>query len=198
MNNYAALAKVNLERLYGSLPGELERMLPAQKNGLKFIFAAFGQSCAITPDGVTLDGVEPPGVIGILLSLYALNATTEVPILEPLRAFKEFPDSAPYVGAFASHTERVLVPHVEGIEAARPRLREMLAIEDAVAVAGGDFSFFVSPLPKIALCYIFYRADEEFPASATCLFSTNASRFLPMDGLADVGEYTSKKILTLL
>jgi hypothetical protein len=48
------------------------------------------------------------------------------------------------------------------------------------------------------LCYIFYRADEEFPASVTCLFSNNAPDFMPIDGLADVGEYTSKKILALI
>ena len=63
---------------------------------------------------------------------------------------------------------------------------------------GGDFSFVVYPLPKIALCYIFYDPDEDFPASVTCLFSNNARRFLPLDGLADVGEYTSRKILEIV
>ena len=56
----------------------------------------------------------------------------------------------------------------------------------------------VQPLPKIVLCYIFYAADEDFPASATCLYSHNAHRFMPVDGLADVAEYTSRVILTLL
>jgi hypothetical protein len=31
-----------------------------------------------------------------------------------------------------------------------------------------------------------------------CLYSSNANRFMPMDGLADVGEYTSKTILELV
>ena len=63
---------------------------------------------------------------------------------------------------------------------------------------GGDFAFTLFPLPKIALCYIFYEADEDFPASVKCLFSNNANQFLPVDGLADVGEYTSKKIMDLI
>ena len=42
---------------------------------------------------------------------------------------------------------------------------------------------------------IFYEADEEFPASATCLFSENALSFMPLDGLADVAEYSSKEIV---
>ena len=54
------------------------------------------------------------------------------------------------------------------------------------------------PLPKIALCYIFYEADDDFPALVTCLFSNNVNQFLPVDGLADVGEYISRKILNLI
>jgi hypothetical protein len=56
----------------------------------------------------------------------------------------------------------------------------------------------VRPFPKIKLYYIFYRADEDFSASATCLFSNNALSFLPVDALADTGEYTSKKIIELI
>ena len=33
--------------------------------------------------------------------------------------------------------------------------------------------------------------------SVTCLYSHNADQFMPVDGLADTGEYTSKKILDL-
>ena len=62
----------------------------------------------------------------------------------------------------------------------------------------GDFSFVLLPLPKISLCYSFYLPDDEFPASATCLFSANALSFMPLDGLADVAEYTSRKIIEYL
>jgi len=41
-------------------------------------------------------------------------------------------------------------------------------------------------------------ADEEFPASVTCLFAANAELFMPVDGLADVGEITAKKIIDVL
>jgi hypothetical protein len=64
--------------------------------------------------------------------------------------------------------------------------------------AGGDFSFILYPLPKIALCYIFYEADDDFPASVRCLYSNNANHFMPVSELADVGEYTSKQIFKLI
>ena len=197
-DNYLKLARANLNRLYENLPEDLEKHLPAEKDGQTYSFTAFGQTCVIAPDGITLGGVEPPGVIGILLSLYALNAVSELPLLEPFRAFKEFPDSAPYVGAFASHTEQILVPAVQRIKSKAGLIMERLSGGPAPSSISGDFAFVVRPLPKIFLGYIFYEADADFPPSVVCLFSNNANRFLPMDGLADVGEYTSKTILEMV
>ena len=198
MDNYTKLAKENLERLYGNLPADLEKKLPADKSGNNYLFPAFGRACVLSPAGISLDGDEPPGVIGILLSLYALHANTEIPVLEPFKAFKEFPDSAPYVGAFASHTEQVLVPAVVRIKTRSESIIERLSGQPAPSSVSGDFAFVVHPLPKIYLCYIFYEADEDFPPSVTCLYSANANRFMPMDGLADIGEYTSKTILEII
>jgi len=197
-DNYAKIVQSNLDRLYADLPKNLAEHLPGEKSGDRFVFEAFGDICQIAPGGISSGGEVPSSILGILISLYALHAGPESTILRPFKAFKEFPDAAPYVGAFATHTEQLMVPHVEKIQPMIPVITGKLkGMEDSDA-GGGDFSFIVYPLPKIALRYIFYEADEEFPASVTCLFSNNANRFLPMDGLADVGEYTSKKILEML
>jgi hypothetical protein len=119
-------------------------------------------------------------------------------LIEPLKAFKDLPNSMPYAGAFVTHTQQILVSHVDAIEESRNRIIETLKGCEAPAGIGGDFSFMVYPFPKIALCYIFYEADEDFPASVTCLYSNNAFSFLPIDAIADVGEYTSKKILDII
>ena len=108
------------------------------------------------------------------------------------------PDSMPYIGAFASHTERVLTDHIDIIERKVNRIVRQFKGSPEVRPAAGDFAFIVYPLPKIALNYIFYHADDEFPATVTCLFSHNAAAFLPTDALADTGEYTSKKMLDIL
>lgn len=197
-DNYAKIVQDNLDRLYADLPKDLADNLPGEKSGNRFVFEAFGDTCEIAPDGITLYGETPSSVLGILISLYALHACPDVCIFQPFKAFKEFPDAAPYVGAFATHTEQLLVPYVDKIQPEILKITGTLGGTEDPDSGGGDFSFIVHPFPKIALRYVFYEADEEFPASATCLFSNNANRFLPMDGLADVGEYTSRKILTLL
>ncbi len=197
-NNYAKIVQDNLKKLYQNLPTNLADALPAQQNGDSFLFEAFGNTCEIRSDGIFLNKIQETGVLGILISLYALNAKSETCLVEPLKAFKDLPNSMPYAGAFVTHTQQILVSHVDVIEESRSRIIETMNGCEAPPGVGGDFSFMVYPLPKIALCYIFYEADEDFPASVTCLYSNNAISFLPIDALADVGEYTSKKILTVI
>lgn len=197
-SNYAKIVQDNLKKLFENLPKDLARTLPAEQNGNTFLFEAFGDTCEIRSDGIFLGGVQQTGVLGILISLYALSTRPETCLVEPLKAFKDLPNSMPYAGAFVTHTQQILVPHVEKIRGSIPRIMETMNSCKAPSNAGGDFSFVVYPLPKIALCYIFYEADEDFPASVTCLYSNNALSFLPIDALADVGEYTSKKILAVI
>lgn len=197
-DNYQKLVLNNLEKLYALLPPDLATNLPGQQDDQRFTFTAFGEECVIEPQKITLGNEEHSSIFGILISLYALHAKSELCIAEPLKSFKEFPNSMPYIGAFTSHTEQVLVPYVEKIKSNIDRIKATLNGQDAPQSAGGDFAFTLYPLPKIALSYIFYEADEDFPASVRCLYSNNAYRFMPMDGLADVGEYTSKSIIRLL
>jgi hypothetical protein len=197
-DNYAKIVQDNLNQLYNNLPKDLAKNLPGDQKGEQFVFDAFGEKCLIEPKGITLGDKEHSSVFGILISLYALNACPDICVLEPFKAFKEFPHSMPYVGAFTTHTEQLLVPYVAKIKESIEIIIETLNGKESTDVTGGDFSFIVYPLPKIALCYIFYEADEDFPASITCLYSNNARLFLPIDGLADVGEYSSKSILNLV
>jgi hypothetical protein len=197
-DNYAKIVRDNLNRLYDPLSTDLTHLLPADRKGEGFVFQAFGEKCIMAPEGISLGEKDHSSVFGILISLYALNARPDICIPEPFKAFKEFPDSMPYVSAFTTHTEKLLVPKVPLIEKSMGIITEAMGGGDTPPGTGGDFSILVYPLPKIALCYIFYEADEDFPPSVTCLYSNNANLFLPVAALADVGEYTSRKILTLI
>lgn len=202
MDNYTRLIQENLDKLYASLPRDFHTCIQARKEDDTFIMDAFGTECVISRDGICFDTAQCgpffDTIPGLLVSLYALNATDTSMALTPLKAFKEFPDSMPYAGAFATHTEQCLAPHVNRIKGAIPKVIHALKGQVSPPGTGGDFSFVVRPLPKIALCYIFYEADEDFPPGVTCLYSGNARQFMPVDGLADVGEYTSRRILDIV
>ena len=106
-DNYAKIVQDNLSRLYSNLPKDLAKNLPGEQDEERFIFDAFGEKCVIEPKRITLGEKEHSSVFGILISLYALNACSDICVPSPLISFKEFPDSTPYVGAFATHTEKL-------------------------------------------------------------------------------------------
>ena len=196
MNNYKRLILANVSKLYGELPPNLGAMLLAERQDNRFFFRAFGENCSIGEDGVYFSGRPDVGPRGLLISLYATHARPDPLKLQPFRAFKELPGSMLYQGAFSVNAERVLLPYVHSLLSSRTAVMEAFG-GHAPSDMPGDFSFVLHPLPKIALCYVFFLADEEFPASVSCLFSANAAAFMPLDGLADVGEYTSKRIIEL-
>ncbi len=197
-SNYSTIIKDNLQKLFALDLNERAAALPAQVEGDVLTLKAFGAQCRLTAEALTLDGQTEKGPKGIIISLYALHAVNEASLLEPFKSFKEIPNSAPYVGAFANRTEQALVAAVERLNGDREAVYAKLDGTDAPASVSGDFAFVVRPLPKISLCYVCYLPDEDFPAGVTCLYNNNAQLFLPTDALADVGEYTSKTILELL
>ena len=197
-SNYAKIIRENLTRTYQNLLENLEKSLPAVKKENFFYFRAFGEDCCLGPEGVTLSGKPQEGPKGLLISLYANHSKPDPIQLEPFQSFKDLPGSMPYQGAFISNSERILVPYVLLIKENQQIILDAFHGGRGSEGIAGDFSFILYPLPKIAICYIFYLPDEEFSASATCLLSANALSFMPLDGLADVAEYTSKTILTLL
>lgn len=188
MSNYEKLIHENLKKVF------------EKRDVSQISLRAFAEPCVIKPDGVFISGKREITPVGIIISIYALYDSDKKPVLEPFLSIKDMPGSMLYHGAFRKNVEQVLVPYVQDIYERRAAIIEKMGPdEDRYTLENtGDFSFLLFPLPKIALRYIFYFADEEFPASVTCLFSNNANEFLPMDVLADLAEYTSKKIIEII
>ena len=194
-SNYAALIRDNLQAAFAIGEFELAARLNGRSASGAVVTSAFGAECRLRPDGVHRGAENEDGPRGVVISLLARHALPEAGVEEPWQAFRELPDSMPYVGAFRSHTEQPLVPHVEHIIACAASIAAAMAGRVVAAPISGDCGLMLEPLPKIRLYYLFYRPDDEFPASVTCLFSANAQRFLPTDALADVGEYTSRAMI---
>jgi hypothetical protein len=194
------LLKIQLayvRELYAQLPDDLDRSLHAVKEDDMFHFKAFGLPCTITPEGIFLSGELLTGGLGIIIALYARHASPDEVQLSPPKAFAQIKGSQPHQGAFRTRSEQSLVPYVGDIRKSMDRIMQVFdGFENKDG--GGDFSFTLFPLPKVPLYYVFYLADEEFPASVICLFAANAESFLPIDGLADVGEHAAEKIIEVV
>ena len=125
--SYRRIILGNLDRIYMRLPKDLAGKLNAARHGDDFHFEAFGERCRIHPDGLCLGGMEEDGPRGVVISLYALHAAEGAIRDDPPIAFRELPGSAPYVGAFKSRTEKVLMPFVPEIAEARERIASALS-----------------------------------------------------------------------
>mgnify|MGYP001114702040 CR=1 FL=1 len=163
-----------------------------------FRLEAFGEVWDVKRDGIFLGGEMEEGPKGVLIGLYLKHAMDLDMTLLPFKSFKELPGSMPYQDAFKVRTEMILVPHTFKIMKHYQKILTSMRGEDAKGLLGGDMAFILRPFPKIALAYIFYLPDEDFSASVTCLFSANADHFMPVDGLADTAEQTSKTIISML
>jgi len=192
---YAETIRRNLRQAFQTDHHWLADCLGAMKTRQGIALRAFGRDGLLTSEAVCLNGEPDWGPRGVVLSLLACRARPDECQPEPLRAFRELPHSMPYVGAFRTHAETVLIPRVGELA---PAVRAIATAMDGVVPsdpAPGDFALRLHPVPKIQLTYLFYLPDETFPANVTCLFSQNADYFLPTDALADLAEYTSCDLL---
>lgn len=197
-NQYLLIQKKHLEAAWSRGEEMLKRALPATRKGDCFCFQAFGEECELCPETISLGGKLTAGAEGILISLYARNALDQPPKLHPLQSFKELPDSGPYQAAFVARSEHILVSHVREIQRQQEAIVQHFSGTINHDAVSGDFSFTLYPLPRIPLYYIFYLPDEEFPAAVTCLFAADATTHITVDGVADVAEYTGKRIIELV
>jgi len=196
--NYLKIRNDYLKKAWARTPVVLSAALPAESTDAGLRFQAFGEACLLTENDITLAGTSATGPQGLLIALYA-SAVPELPVqLEPLKSFKELPGSMPYQAAFAANAERLLVPQVPALHRQKDRLAAAFSGHRNPEPPSGDFSFTLYPLPRVPLYYIFHLPDDEFPASVTCLFAGNALDFMPLDGLADVAEYTGKSLIALM
>ena len=196
--NFLDIQKEYLQQVWGRQLEELEAVLPARQKGDCLQFQAFGEPCELRRQEIFLGGERLTGPEGILIAMYASYVPNEKLQLLPLKSFKELPDSMPYQGAFSANAEHILLPHVSAIRNHQQGLAARFSGNVNPDPPSGDFSFTLYSLPRIPLYYIFYLPDEEFPAAVSCLFSANVIDFLPLAGLADVAEYTSKKIIEII
>ena len=196
--NFLKIQKDYLQQAWSRQTKELETAIPACWQRGCFHFHAFGEPCELHPTEIILGGQSLTGPEGILIDMYASHVPNEEIQLHPLKSFKELPESMPYQGAFSIHAEKVLTPYVPIMKENQQGLVERFSGTINQDAPSGDFSFTLYPLPRVALYYIFYLPDEEFSASVTCLFPANVNLFLPVAGLADVAEYTAKKIIELI
>jgi hypothetical protein len=190
-----------IEQIYGQGIDGLERRILARREGKMFYFRAFGRDCCLTSQGVIMDGQPDTDWAGVLVSIYALNASEEDVRLYPLHSFKEIGGTiAQNRASWVTVAQEELAKTILDIQRYKDQIIKVFDGHDNQGREGarGDFSFTLYPLPKVPLFYNFYLPDEEFAASVTGLIASNARAFLPLDTVGDVVFVTVKTVLEMV
>jgi hypothetical protein len=126
----------------------------------------------------------------ILLLHYLLNASGRPINNEPV-SYKDIPGGQKYFPVFQKRVEMPVLnaysESPEGFEKACLGLR-------GERVNMGDVAFRFQAFPKVPITYIFWKGDEEFPASLQVLFDSSVKDNLPLEDIVFLSEMLSWKI----
>lgn len=107
-------------------------------------------------------------------------------------SFRELSQGQFYFHAFQGYAERPLV-QVVGNDITG--LREAAQQLGGQPIAYGDCGYAFDVLPRVRLAVVYWLGDEEFPPNASVLFDASAERYLPVDGLANLGRMLTSRLV---
>lgn len=96
-------------------------------------------------------------------------------------SFKELPDGAIYNDPF---TRRTIKPMLNIFSANPENLIKVAEKMGGKRAEFGDVSVTIPVFPQVAITYVIWEGDEEFPASGTVLFDGSAKSYLPTEDYA--------------
>jgi hypothetical protein len=110
-------------------------------------------------------------------------------------SYRDFPDAAPFAGAFDVNTQQAIARNFSGRSAALEAAVRRLGGEDPGDRLPYDLAAVIPALPRVPLYLLFNDADDEFPARSRILFKRRAEACLDMECLAILGWLLSDYLL---
>ena len=124
---------------------------------------------------------EPAPIADRLIILHYLVTATGAPPRGELVAFKDLPEGNVYHPTFYKRTVKLLL---KKFGASPAKFAEAAVKIGGVKAQMGDAAVTVQALPKVAVTWILWRGDDEFPAEGSVLFDRGISDYLPTEDIA--------------
>ena len=139
-------------------------------------------------------GEEADLHLQILLLHYLAKAKGES-IRQEWISFKELPDGFIYINPF---TKRTINPMLSLFAKDLDMFLNVAKRLGAQVEQLGDASVTIQVLPKIAITYVIWQEDEEFPSSGNILFDGSAASYLPTEDYAFLASFVVFKMKELM
>lgn len=134
-----------------------------------------------TGDVVSLeDGQKVPIHLQILF-LHYLATADGTPLTGEWITFKELPGGQIYVEPYQG---RNIKPLLKYFGQNPGQFQEIALTLGGKVETFGDISVVLHPFPRVPVGFVFWKGDDEFPASATIIYDSSASHYLPTEDYA--------------
>jgi len=175
-------------------PEELAARSGARWNGDCFEVPLLGKTYRIThPEYVvrsSADGEPCPEELQAMLLDY-LKLADGTPPAGHWVSYRELPHGQFYYHAFQGYAER---PLVQAVGNDVDRLAQAARSAGGQEIDYGDCGYAFDVLPRVKVALVYWKGDEEFPPTASVLFDASAERYLPVDGLAQLGRMVTSRL----
>jgi len=136
-------------------------------------------------------GAEPVPIGEKLLILHYLVTAKGTPLRDEPVSFKELPEGMVY---FPTFYKRAIRPVLNKYGAAPDKLVEAALRFGGTAGNEGDASVTVPAFPRVAVTWVLWRGDEEFPAEGTILVDRGIQDYLPTEDIAVLCQLIAIKL----
>lgn len=126
------------------------------------------------------------------LLLHYLRDADGTPISDEWISFRELPNGSFYHHAFQGYSGDRLPREFEN---QLGKFAQACINLGGDRLSFGDQSFCFQVLPRVKLAVVYWCGGEEFPDRANVLFDGSAGRYLPTDGLAQLGRILTDRII---
>jgi hypothetical protein len=148
----------------------------------------------VSPDTAEVTYLEDKGQVSQrekIIILHYLTGTHKDAITGKLIDFREVPGGRVYYSVFEKRVCQPFLGIFAGEHALFTKAAEVL---DGERIDFGDVGFRFTVLPEVAVSFILYQGDEEFPPTCKVLFDSSITQYLPTEDIVALCEDTVKEL----
>ncbi len=192
---YAASHDLAFEKLRRADPADVALKSGAVQIGadvLRLPFLGRGYLVDRLLGRVTLDvETEPVPIAERLLILHYLVTAGGAPPRGEWIAFKELPDGRLYDSTFYKRTVKIFLKKFGDSPA---KLAVAAARLGGIPVEMGDAAVTIQAFPKVAVTWVLWRSDDEFPAEGSILLDRGINDYLPTEDIVVLCQTIALKL----
>ncbi len=178
-----------LEQIKGIRLDSIAHKLGARCEKNKLTITFFNAEYTVSVDKISDSAGKKPALdICVILSKYILLCPAIPPNDHQWVSYRNFKNSSPLVGYFKKEVEDAISSlYSDKIHTLKNSSASLAGYRPSLS-ANYDFVVQFDALPMIPIILLFNNADEEFPATCSILFESQAEKYLDCECLAMLGR----------